>query len=147
MEINPKVNNAAENGDLEQTLTGLPSQTGDVQVSDDVFGEVGEDGPNYRNVGVELMRVLILTERLTTCQTGRLDRCGGAHVEVANRYWRSLYPDRIRCLGHDSWYYLLAVHRISRDVVGFHRWSFQAAPSACVWPGRRWNDDCWTYCS
>lgn len=54
MEINPKVNNAAENGDLEQTLTGLPSQTGDVQVSDDVFGEVGEDGPNYRNVGVQL---------------------------------------------------------------------------------------------
>jgi len=50
MEINPKVRNAAENGDLEQTVTGGPSQPGDVHVSDDVFGEVGEDGPNYRNV-------------------------------------------------------------------------------------------------
>jgi hypothetical protein len=50
MEINPKVRNAAENGDLEQSVTGGPSQPGDVQVSDDVFGEVGEDGPNYRNV-------------------------------------------------------------------------------------------------
>jgi hypothetical protein len=51
MEINPKVRNIAENGDLEQTVTGGPSQPGDVQVTDDVFGEVGEDGPNYRNVG------------------------------------------------------------------------------------------------
>lgn len=50
MEINPKVRTAAENGDLEQSVTGGPSQPGDVQVSDDVFGEVGEDGPNYRNV-------------------------------------------------------------------------------------------------
>lgn len=53
MEINPKVNNAVEPGDLEQTVTGGPSQSGDVenlQVNDDVFGEVGEDGPNYRNV-------------------------------------------------------------------------------------------------
>jgi hypothetical protein len=50
MEINPKVQNAAENGDLEQTITGGPSQPGDIQISDDVFGEVGEDGPNYRNV-------------------------------------------------------------------------------------------------
>jgi hypothetical protein len=52
MEINPKVRNAAENGDLEQTVTGGPSQPGDVQVTDDVFGEVGADGPNYRNVGL-----------------------------------------------------------------------------------------------
>ena len=52
MEINPKVQNAAENGDLEQTITGGPSQPGDIQISDDVFGEVGEDGPNYRNVGL-----------------------------------------------------------------------------------------------
>lgn len=56
MEINPKVNNAVEPGDLEQTVTGGPSQPGDVenlQVNDDVFGEVGEDGPNYRNVRLE----------------------------------------------------------------------------------------------
>jgi hypothetical protein len=52
MEINPKVRNAAENGDLEQTVTGGPSQPGDVQITDDVFGEVGADGPNYRNVGL-----------------------------------------------------------------------------------------------
>lgn len=52
MEINPKVRNAAENADLEQTITGGPSQPGDIQISDDVFGEVGEDGPNYRNVGL-----------------------------------------------------------------------------------------------
>lgn len=63
MEMNPKVNDAAEHGDLEQTMTGAPSQPGDVQnvqMSDDVFGEVGEDGPNYRNVrilaGIEGMR-------------------------------------------------------------------------------------------
>lgn len=48
MEIDPKVQNANQNGDLEQTPTG----PGDVQISDDVFGEVGEDGPNYRNVGL-----------------------------------------------------------------------------------------------
>jgi len=52
MDINPKVRNADHNGDLEQTVTGGPSQPGDVQVTDDVFGEVGEDGPNYRNVGL-----------------------------------------------------------------------------------------------
>jgi hypothetical protein len=54
MEINPKVRNAAENGDLEQTVTGGPSQPGDVQITDDVFGEVGADGPNYRNVGLTI---------------------------------------------------------------------------------------------
>lgn len=57
MEINPKVNNAVEPGDLEQTITASPSQPGDVQnlqVNDDVFGEVGEDGPNYRSVRLSL---------------------------------------------------------------------------------------------
>lgn len=59
MEINPKVQNAAENGDLEQTPTG----PGDVQISDDVFGEVGEDGPNYRNVRLsQVGAMLFLTE-------------------------------------------------------------------------------------
>jgi hypothetical protein len=58
MEINPKVRNAAENGDLEQSVTGGPSQPGDVQVSDDVFGEVGEDGPNYRNVRLDYLRMI-----------------------------------------------------------------------------------------
>ena len=51
MEINPKVNDTAEHGsDLENALAGQPSQPGEMHVSDDVFGEVGEDGPNYRNV-------------------------------------------------------------------------------------------------
>jgi hypothetical protein len=47
MDNNPKIR---ENADLEQTVTGGPSQPGDVQVTDDVFGAVGGDGPNYRNV-------------------------------------------------------------------------------------------------
>lgn len=67
MEINPKVRNAAENGDLEQTVTGGPSQTGDVQISDDVFGEVGEDGPNYRNVGLFQVRLIVSREQRLTC--------------------------------------------------------------------------------
>ena len=68
MEINPKVRNAAENGDLEQTITGGPSQPGDIQISDDVFGEVGEDGPNYRNVGLARVCVVVIwTEALTCC--------------------------------------------------------------------------------
>lgn len=68
MEINPKVRNAAENGDLEQTITGGPSQPGDIQISDDVFGEVGEDGPNYRNVGLARVSVVVVwTEALTCC--------------------------------------------------------------------------------
>lgn len=67
MEINPKVNNAVEPGDLEQTVTGGPSQPGDVenlQVNDDVFGEVGEDGPNYRNVGWIAASVLMLKSQV-----------------------------------------------------------------------------------
>jgi len=67
MEINPKVRNAAENGDLEQTVTGGPSQTGDVQISDDVFGEVGEDGPNYRNVGLFQVCLIVSREQRLTC--------------------------------------------------------------------------------
>ncbi|KAL1586931.1 hypothetical protein WHR41_04030 [Cladosporium halotolerans] len=67
MEMNPKVNDAAEHGDLEQTMTGAPSQPGDVQnvqMSDDVFGEVGEDGPNYRNVGWIAAAVLMLKSQI-----------------------------------------------------------------------------------
>jgi hypothetical protein len=63
MEINPKVRNAAENGDLEQTVTGGPSQPGDVQITDDVFGEVGADGPNYRNVGLTIKRSPFLSSK------------------------------------------------------------------------------------
>ena len=68
MEINPKVRNAAENADLEQTVTEGALQPGDIQISDDVFGEVGEDSPNYRNVGVARARVVVVwTKALTFC--------------------------------------------------------------------------------
>jgi hypothetical protein len=96
MEINPKVRNAAENGDLEQTVTGGPSQPGDVQVSDDVFGEVGEDGPNYRNVCLDhLGMVAFLKNEKLMFATGRLDCSFGADVEVANRNRRSFHPKRL----------------------------------------------------
>ena len=79
MEINPKVRNAAENGDLEQTITGGPSQPGDIQISDDVFGEVGEDGPNYRNVGLcpSFVCWLLWTKALTFFR----DRLAGSQLQ------------------------------------------------------------------
>lgn len=74
MEINPKVENAVENGDLEQTVTGGPSQPGDIHVQDDVFGEVGEDGPNYRNVGFSVLHDFVLA-KLIVC-----DRSDGSQL-------------------------------------------------------------------
>ena len=57
METSPKVSNAVEPGDLEQTVTGGPYRPGDIEnlrVKDNVFGEVGEGGPDYRSVRIEL---------------------------------------------------------------------------------------------
>ena len=76
MEINPKVRNAAENGDLEQTVTGGPSQPGDVQITDDVFGEVGEDGPNYRNVSLTFKTFL-------TCKADVQNRSVGSQLQFS----------------------------------------------------------------
>jgi len=93
MEINPKVRNAAENGDLEQTITGGPSQPGDIQISDDVFGEVGEDGPNYRNVGLARVCVFVVWTKVLTIWTGWLDRSFGSDAEVTSRTWCAIYSE------------------------------------------------------
>ena len=146
MEINPKVRNAAENGDLEQTITGGPSQPGDIQISDDVFGEVGEDGPNYRNVSLARVCVVVVSTKVLTFWTGWLDRSFGSDAEVTSRTWCAFYPECVRRPGNDSWHHLLAVHRYGRHVGWIHRWSFQAASPACLWFGRRWYDDCGARC-
>jgi hypothetical protein len=93
MEINPKVRNVAENGDLEQTITGGPSQPGDIQISDDVFGEVGEDGPNYRNVGLARVQMVVVSTKALTFRTGWLDRSFGSDAEVTSRTRGAFHPE------------------------------------------------------
>lgn len=78
-------------------LAPVPSQAGEVRdmptyVTDDVFGEVTENGPNYRNVRT-LRRVSSRTQ--TDSLVGRMDRNSGAHDEVPDRPWSPFHSNRL----------------------------------------------------
>ena len=82
---------------------------------------------------------------MLTSTTGRLDRSLSTHVEIANRHWRSLNPQRLRRLGNGPRCYLATLHRNRRDLVWIDRRTFQASSPSRVRTRRCWFDDRWAH--
>lgn len=69
-------------------LGNVPSQPGEVR--DAVFGNVGEEGPNFRNVS-KVSSPRLLSSRLTP-ESGWLVRNGCSHDEDPNWPWSPFDP-------------------------------------------------------
>lgn len=114
-------NNLAEKDlkrDLEtdQPLHNTPSVAHGNQVHDDVFGEITDEGPNYRAVRLPFPNPTSNSPILTDI-LGRLDRYRRSHDENPSRSRRPVHPRSLRRPRHRPRNYLSHHHRRYNDLV------------------------------
>jgi len=91
-----------------------------VSITDAVFGEINEDGPNYRAVCSAYHPVY---NRLTPA--GWLERHRRAHVEDSNWTWCSLYSSGLPQPWFSPWSDNHFSHLSHDELVQLYRWRLQ----------------------
>ena len=115
--VDPEKSNYDDNGILPTTSVQQGTHRR-VSITDAVFGEISEDGPNYRAVRA---RSLLNYSNNVLISAGRLERYSCAHAENTNWTWCSFYSSGLpqprvdsRCDHHPS-------HRNHDQLVELHR--------------------------
>jgi hypothetical protein len=96
-----------------------------VSISDAVFGEITEEGPNYRDVcypAYTTYKFIILYLQLTT---GRMVGYSCPHDEDTNWPWCTVHPRGVRYPWYGTRGHLHALHCCHNYMVELHRWYIQ----------------------
>lgn len=87
-----------------------------VSLVDDVFGQIVEGGPNYRNVSLSHKKD---SQKLTLLLGGLVRNCR-PYDEDPNWSWCPLDPSCCRRRGHDSRYHYANHNRCDHNMVRLH---------------------------
>lgn len=100
----------------------------EAQNHDAVFGEITEEGPDYRSVRTP--RLVTMFDKLTF--SGRPHRHSWSHDEDPNRSRRFVNPSDFRRARFDPWCHLSSRRRTHHHLVRLDRRRLQASPSPCL---------------
>lgn len=80
-----------------------------------VFGELNEDGPNYRNVQIKLLILALVV--VSNLLIGRFRRNHRLNDQDPNRSGCASYSNSIRCSRHRPWSHMSMGHRSHYNMV------------------------------
>lgn len=109
--------------DLEDEIPVHVEQTvGAQQNHDDVFGELSDDGPNFRNVNIPCHQLTLWSTNLAP---GRLRGNHRSYDEISDRSRSSRDPICFRYPWHGTRYHLSFGDGRHHNMVWVYHWKFQ----------------------